>query len=603
MKKLLLSILFIFGLLLVAWSQVDKTQALAKQYYQTGDYQKAAAMFEELWKQEPNNTYYYSSLYNCYLRLNEYSEAEILVKKQSKRDKNNLSYIIDLGYIYSQNNRAKDAQEQYDLVLNSLLGDQNEIRSIANKFLGIRQNDYAIKSYLKGRELAKDKSLYTFELGNVYLQDNQAKEAVSTYLQLLEDNPNYLNTVQSIMANNLDKKGLQDALETQLYSLVQKNTNRNEYNELLIWLFTHQGDYDQALIQAKALDKRNQEDGFRIINLANSAVQEKQYDAAIDAYRYLQSKGESGRYYQLAKSSQINAQKLKLTTTLNYTQDDILSLEQSYLEHLEKFGKGLSTVPAMRDLAHLEANYLHQLKLAISLLNEIIALPNLDKKTKNEVKLDLGDYYVLDGDVWEATLLYAQVDKDEKDSPIGEDARYRNARLSYYKGEFEWSQAQLGILKGATTELIANNSLQLSVFIMDNLGLDSTTTTMELFADAELMHIQNKDKKAVELLDSILYRYPGHALTDDVYLKKAQISFENRNFNEAINNLNALLLNHSEDILADNALFMLGDIYQNYLNNPDKAMEAYKSIITDYSDSVLMVEARKRFRFLRGDDI
>ena len=314
MKNYLLAICLLFGGFQLS-AQVDRTQALAKQYYQTGDYEKAAQMYAELLQGEPNNPVYYTSLYNSYLRLNDYDNAEKLVKKQIKKNKGDFNFLIDLGYIYSQNNQAKAAEEQFEEVLNALPADQNVIRNVANKFISIRQNDYAIESYLKGRVLLKDKSQFGFELGNVYLQENKAKEAVSTYLQLIEDNPGYKSSVQSVLTNNLDKKDIQDELESQLYALAQKHSGKNIYPEMLIWLFTHQEDYEQALIQAKALDKRNQEDGGRILLLANDAVAEAQYDAAIDAYKYIQSKGESGRFYQTAKSAQINAQKLKLTHT------------------------------------------------------------------------------------------------------------------------------------------------------------------------------------------------------------------------------------------------------------------------------------------------
>lgn len=602
--KLKLSIFTVFFCLILGiQAQVDKTQALAKQYYQTGDYTKAAQLFEELWKDNNQNLYYYTSLYNSYMRLNEYANAEQLVKKQIKKNKEDLNYKIDLGYIYSQNNESGKAEEVYDEVIASLPANQNIIRNTASKFIGVRQLDYAIASYLKGRELLKDNSLFGFELGNVYLQENKAKEAVSVYLQLMDENPVYKNSIQSVLANNIDKDNIQEELEVQLYDLVQKNSSRNEYIELLIWLFTHQADYEQALIQAKALDKRNQEDGGRIMKLASNAINEQQYDAAIDAFTYIQSKGEANRYFQAARSGQIDARKLKITNTLNYTQEDISTLKNEYERFIEEYGRNIGTVNSMQEIAKLEAYYIHDMTAAITWLEEVLAIPNLPKSTKNKVKLDLGDFYLLDGDVWEATLYYAQVDKDEKDSPIGEDARFRNAQLSYYKGEFEWAQAQLSILKGATTELIANNALALSVFILDNLGLDTSTTTMEMFANADLLHKQNKDEAALEKLDEILVKFPNHALTDDVYFKQAKIYLEAQAFDKAAGLLNRLLQDYSEDILADNALFLLGDIYQNYLGQEEKAMEYYKQIITDYSDSVLMVEARKRFRFLRGDDV
>lgn len=602
MKRSILSIFFSI-LFLAVFAQTDKQQALAKQYFQTGDYEKAALLFEDLWKDDPTSQYYYNSLYTCYIRLNNFESAEKTVKKQQKKYKDDLSYPIDLGYIYSQNNQADAANNTFKEVLNQLPADINVIRNIASKFMSIRQDDYAIAAYLKGKELLKDKGLFAFELGNVYLQSNKAKEAVSTYLQMISENPSLKNTVQNILTNNLQKEKIQEELESQLYTLLQKNTSLNEYAELLIWLFTHQNNYGEALIQAKALDKKNQEEGGRVISLANNALQEKQYPAAIDAYKYVITKGENNKYFLSAKSQMMEAQKLLITTTPNYTEEDILTLKGNYTSFLSQYGKTINQAATIKALADLEAYYLKNIPAAIQLLSDLIVLPNLPKKTKNEAKLDLGDYYVLSGDVWEATLLYAQVDKDEKDSPLGEDARYRNARLSYYKGEFEWAQAQLGVLKGATTELIANNALELSVFILDNIGLDTVTTTMEFFADAELLHRQNRDNEAINVLDRILKDFPGHALTDDVLFKKANIYFENRKYTEATQLLEQILQNHREDILADNACFMLGDIYQNYVNNPEKAMEYYKTILTDFSDSVLMVEARKRFRFLRGDDV
>lgn len=602
MKSYFLSIIFIFTTL-IGFAQIDKNQALARQYYQTGDYEKAAQLFEDLYKSDEGNSYYYNSLYNSYLKLNDFDNAEKLVKKQIKKNKTDLNYPIDLGFIYSQNNQAKAAEEVYTDVINNLSPNVGEIRNIANKFIGLRQNDFAIKTYLKGREILKDKTLFSYELGSIYLRENKTKDAVSTYLELLNQNPQYINSIQSVLANYVGEKNMQDELEIQLYGLVQKNPNKTEFPEMLIWLFTHQNDYEQALIQAKAIDKRKQEDGERILSLANNALQQKQYDAAIDAYKYIQTKGENNYYFQTAKSLEIKATNLKITNTTNYTQADLDLLKTNYTNYFNTYGKNAQNANSVRELANLEAYYIHNIDNAIQLLEELIAIPNLPKKTKNEVKLDLGDFYVLNNDVWEATLLYAQVDKDEKDSPLGEDARFRNAKLSYYKGEFEWAQAQLGILKGATTELIANNALELSIFIMDNLGLDSTTATMQMFADADLLYQQNKDAAAIQKLDELSTKYPGHALADDVLMLKAKIALKNKDYENATSLLNGILRNHGEDILADNATFMLGDIYQNYLNNNEKAMEFYKKIITDYSNSILLVEARKRFRILRGDGV
>jgi tetratricopeptide (TPR) repeat protein len=602
MKKFLFTISLVFAFSLGLLAQEDKNQALARQYFQNGDFQKAAELYEQLYKKEPANFFYYNSLFTSYLRLNDYKSAEDLVKKQQKRYKTDVRYTVDLGYIYSQDNQAKKAEQTFEEAISNLSANENEIRMLAGKFMSYRQDDYVVKTYLKGNQLFGDNSKFAFDLGNAYIRANKPTEAVDNWLIVIDRNPIMMQSIQNMIANNIEVKRVQEALETKLYNYIQKHPGRNDFAEMLIWLFTHQKDYDGALVQAKALDKRNNEDGWRIMNLANNAMREELYDAAINAYKYLLTKGEQSVYYRSAQSEILRARKLKVTTG-KYTSEDITVLQKAYSEFLDKYGKTPQNAQTIRDLANLEAKYLFNLDKAVELLEALIAYPQLQKRTRSESKLDLGDYYLQMGDVWEATLLYSQVDKDEKDSPLGEDARYRNARLSYFKGEFEWAQAQLNILKGATSELIANDALKLSVFIMDNLGLDTSTTAMKIYADAELLHMQNKNKEALAKLDVILRMFPQHALTDDVLYKKAKIYYRQKEYSEAVAQLEVLVKNHADDILADDAFFMLGEIYQFHLNDETKAMEYYRIIITDYTDSVLLTEARKRFRKLRGDDV
>jgi TolA-binding protein len=195
------------------------------------------------------------------------------------------------------------------------------------------------------------------------------------------------------------------------------------------------------------------------------------------------------------------------------------------------------------------------------------------------------------------------VDKDEKDSPLGEEARFRNARLAYYKGDFDWAQTQLEVLKSSTSELISNDAIELSVFIIDNLGLDTIPTPMQMYSRADLLQFQNKDDEAMKTMDSIVTLYPGHALTDDIEYTKAQIYVKHKEFDKAVPLLEDILKNYKTDLKGDDATFLLGEINEQHLHNKEKAMEYYKSIITDFSNSLLVIEARKRYRLLRGDKI
>jgi tetratricopeptide (TPR) repeat protein len=217
--------------------------------------------------------------------------------------------------------------------------------------------------------------------------------------------------------------------------------------------------------------------------------------------------------------------------------------------------------------------------------------------------LELGDILILQGEVWDAALYYGQVDKDFKHDAIGREAKFRNARLSYYLGEFEWAAAQLNVLKAATSQLISNDAMSLALLIMDNTGMDSITEPLLIYSRADLLEFRNNDDKALVTLDSVLTKFPGHSLTDEVWFKKAYI-FEKKGMNDtAAVYLNNIVEKYPDDILADDALFQLGGLYENQLNDKSKAMELYEKLLTKYSGSLFAAEARKRFRALRGDKV
>jgi tetratricopeptide (TPR) repeat protein len=225
-----------------------------------------------------------------------------------------------------------------------------------------------------------------------------------------------------------------------------------------------------------------------------------------------------------------------------------------------------------------------------------------DGKLQAECKLMLGDILLITNEEWDAILLYSQVEKSFKENPIGHQAKYNRAKVSYYQGQFDWAQAQLDVLKASTTKLISNNAMKLSLFITDNLGLDTSAMAMNMFAKADLLGFQNKLDESMNLLDSMLSIFPGHTLTDDIIFKKADIHIKRKEYTKAAALYEKVATDFSYDILADDALFSWADLLENKLNDKEKAMEIFEKIVLDYSDSIFTTEARKRFRNLRGDE-
>jgi len=604
MKKVLLLITLQFLLFALVNAQAGRDETLAKSYFEQGEIDKAAELYQSLWEKSNYDLKFYSPLYKCLLSLKKYDDLEKVVQREIKKNSNApQQYIIDLGYLYSQIPDPAKAKEQFDKALKDVKPYEVAIRNLANFYESYRLYDYVIATYEKGGKLMKSEPYFSIELANAYMNKGDAVNAVKYFLVNLETNPQNEQLIKNTVQTNVNEAKLLEQLETQLYGKVQKNNSSEQYIDLLTWVYIQNKDFEGALAQMKAWDKRKGENGQRVLEIARMAQTEGDYDNAINGFEYVVNKGKENSLYFEGRTELLNCRKEKISKNLNYTQADLLGLKSDYLSFINDNERNFRTAQSMKDLADLEGFYLHDIQGGIALCNEIIAMNGVPNKLKNQTKLSLGDFYLITGDVWESTLLYSQVDKDEKDAPLGEEARFRNARLSYYKGDFDWAQTQLEVLKSATSELISNDAINLSVFIIDNLGLDTVATPMQMFARAELLVFQNKDSDAVATLDSISKKFPGHALSDDIEYEKAELFVKHKEFDKAIPLLDDILKNYKTDLKGDDATFLLAQINEQQLHNKEKAMELYKSIITDYSSSLLVIEARKRYRLLRGDKI
>ena len=188
------------------------------------------------------------------------------------------------------------------------------------------------------------------------------------------------------------------------------------------------------------------------------------------------------------------------------------------------------------------------------------------------------------------------MEKAFKNDPIGYEAKFKAAQFFYYVGEMEWAKVQLDVLKGATSKLIANDAMELSLLIAENIDPDSTYTSLSLYAKAELLVLQKKYDDAFLLLDTIDAIFPGYTILPNVEYKRAEIYFELRDYQKAALYYNQTAVKYSYASIADNAMIKLARLYDNQLNDKVKAKEVYEKILLDYPGSLFTIEARKRFQ-------
>ncbi|GDX48073.1 hypothetical protein LBMAG25_08910 [Bacteroidota bacterium] len=599
-------VLYLLVIMLISISVFAQTQTqdeqLALYYYNNGEFEKAGELYEKLYTKYPQTITYYNYYFKTLLQLKQYEDALRINKKQIKKFPADGTYLVDAGYTLQLQEKSKEAEQYYNEAINKLQPDMAMITRLANAFLAINRNDEALRVYEKGRTVLGNNGLFINESALIYQKQGDAASMIKLFLDFLIGNPGYLEQIEQRLQDAIADELYAKELQSQLYKRLQKQPDNNTLAELLAWLFIQKKDYIAAFAQIKALDKRNNEDGYRVYQFAEVAFQDGNYQAAEEALQYIMdNRNKHQAYYMGARTMLLEVLKTKTLIPSLVSSGDLEKTLDAYRIFLSEFGRTGQTINVVKDFAMLHARYANQPDTAIAVLEKIIQMPGGTRPIKMQCKLDLGDYYIITGNVWDATLIYLQVDKDNKDEPLGEEARFRNAKLSFYKSEFEWAQAQLDIIKSSTSELVANDAIALSVFITDNTGLDTSTEAMSIYARADLLMFRNRFDEALQTLDSLEARFPDHSLIDDVLYEKALIHLRKNNIAQALIYFQDLNKKYSTDLLADDALFDLADLYENSIHDKEKAMDLYKQIITEHSGSLYVIEARKRYRALRGD--
>ena len=578
---------------------------LAEFYYNEGSYPQAKLYLDGIWKKNKTNAVY-QMYYATLLALDDFDTAEKVVKERLKRrHKNSRSTaLVDLGSLYLHFDKRDAALEAFMEALDNLQPGRPSAVSLANAFIKLDELDMALATYERAEKLGS--TGFEYELANLQGMRGDFEGMIDAYMALLSTKPNYLRTVQNSLNRNLRLTTTEDNRELVRISLlraIQTYPDNTVYPELLVWHFNQIRDFASSVIHAKALDLRLQEQGVRLMELGNTAQANGDVDTALECYRYVAAKGPENPYYFTARNEVLQVRFDALTAEVPADLDAMAQLADEYAASLRDLGVRSETAMMVKDRAHLLAFYLQRADEGIEDLEALLANNDLNERVAAACKLTLGDIYVFEGLIWDASLLFSQIVLDFKDDPLGHEAKFRNARVSYYGGDFNWAQSQLNALKASTSKLISNDAIDLSLLITDNFNLDTLTLPMEMFARADLLRMQRKFDDARTTLDSLTTDFPGHVLEDEVLMMSADMFLEQGRLDTAMTLYQEVVDLHFDDITGDDALWMLADLTHHRLNDEATAQTLYEKLLFDFPGSLHAVEARKRFRALRGDDL
>jgi len=596
----LIIILFssIFG-----YSQSSSNIELASDYFQKKEYDKAAVLYEQL-LEKTNAKIYFTFLFECYTSLQRYNDAEKLVKRQIKRSNNDLCYQVTLSKLYTLQENKDKAKQIISKAIDKLTADQQQITTFAIELENEHDFESAIAVYHKGQKLLGKQYGFHMEMANIYQITKNYQMMTDEYITLLEESPEYLipiqNRLQTLIQNDIENT-LGSIVKNILITKIQSNSKAIELSELLVWLYIQEKDFAQAFIQTKAIDRRTDTGHDLIMEIGTIALSNNEYDAAISSFQYLKDKGSETNYYYQAVCNYLLSLNRKIIQNPAHTKSEELELETQINQAIQLYGINHQTVPLIIDLAHLQTHFLNKSTDAIARLDQTIQNNNLNLDDKSDLRMELGDTYLYTDNVWDANLVYAKIENDKQGSPISNEAKFKRAQIAYYIGDFKWASALLDILKAATSKETSNDAFELSLLISDNTQDDSLYDAMKLFSNADYLLIKDKDSLAILTFDSIAKKYPGNQLEDDILFRKAKI-YETKNYmDSAISYYQQIANRFSYEIYADDAIFKLGFLYETKKKDFVKALDFYKQIISNYSNSIYVFEARTRYRKLKGE--
>lgn len=569
---------------------------LAKQYFNDGEFEKAVVFYEKLVEKSPRRTDYSEGLIACYQQLERYQDAESFLLQKIELGYAFPTFLIELGYNYTLQEQPEKADEYYQKAISKIDENPNFGYGVGYRFEKYALLDEAIAAYTKAMEL-KPELNYDFQLARIYGEKGDIEKMYASYLRLIYEG----KTSRSNVLRNIDDFLTEDASNAnnvKLRKILLQNAQKNPdvlWNELLSWLFVQQKQYGSAFAQEKAIYKRDENSTLdRLKNLAEIALENNATETAIGAYEYILDNAiDPGT---------------KLDARLSLIDIDLMDADAKKLNAIEKqFEKLLEEYGYQNRTLQLQIAYANFLTFrrgnpepAIKMLKTSLEEP-LGRFGEAYIKLALGDILVFDQRFNEALIYFSQIQKKLKNDVIGQDARFKVAQTSFYKGDFDWALTQLKVLRSSTSQLIANDAMQLSLLISDNSLEDSTQTALKKYARADLLAYQKKDQEAIAALEAILVNHKGEKIEDEALLRQGKLLEKQKEHEKAKFNYQKIIEFFGSDILADDAHFSIAKLYQDIFNEPEKAKSHYEKIIYDHQDSYFYPQAQKNFRKLRGD--
>lgn len=587
----------IFIYIILLWSGIifSQNEQLANNYYDKGDFEKAKLIYEDLLKSSPSNTQYFLRTIDCYQQLQQFDLAEKTIQERYNRYKQG-AFLVELGYNYQLQKNESKAKNYYDQAIEKIKTNPNDVYGVGNAFERKVLLEYALKAYQTGMQVQPNYN-FNFQIGMLYGQLGKTDLMIDLLLTESYNNQQNANLIQTqlsrFMNGETDNTAFKDAMRKALILRTQKEQDVF-WNHYLSWFYVQQKEFGKAFIQEKAIYKREPESLISIVNLSQFALNEDDTETASEILNFIL---QNTKDRDLLIQSNASLMQIKIDKA---QEKDYPAITNELQQLLVTYEVNPFTLSLQLIQAHFLAFNLKKTEEAKAVVKKALEL-NLNAYQQADAKMELADILLLEEKYNQALIYYSQIQLDLKNDVMAHEASLKAAKTSYYKGDFEWALKQFKELKSANTQLIANDALEYFLLINDNTAADSTQTALKQFAKGDFLLYQNKKQEAITQFQNILKSFKGQEIEAVTLLRLGKIYESQKDYASALSQYQQIIDDHSDGIYVDEALFFSAEIYNDELKDIEKAKPLYEKVIFNHQDSIYFVDARKKYRELRGD--
>ena len=582
-------------LLLLTFSVLSQNEQLAANYFERGDFEKALVSYEELLAKQPGNSVYFQRTVDCYQQLSQFEKAQTLIQQRLDKYKQP-NLFIELGYNYQLQKDDKNAVKNYEKAIDKINDNPSNVYSVASNFEKKALIDYALKAYNLALQL-EPKFSFNQQMAVLYGQQGKVDLMIEKFIEEGEKNPQSTLMIQNYLSRFMMEESEETFSESLRKALILKTQKSQDvyWNQFLSWFYVQQKQYGKAFIQEKAIYKRNPESFSNIVSLAELAIEENQDEDAVTIINFVLENTDN-LDLQIFSNAFLLRNRIEKATPKEYP---VIKADLELA--LKKFGVSPFTISLQELQAEFFAFQLNEPEAGKEVLKNALKF-QLDEYQKAALKMQLADILLLQEQYNQALIYYSQIEQDLKNDGIGHEASLKVAKASYFQGDFQWAQSQFKILKSASTQLIANDAMEYFLLINDNTAEDSTQVALKKFARGDYLLYQNKNDLALAQFAKILTDHKGDQIEAVTLLRMGKINEKLGNTTEALRLYKQIIEVHAEGIYVDEALFFSAEIYDEKLKQPELAKPLYEKMIFNHQDSIYFIEARRKFREIRGDN-